>query len=59
MGIQKMKLRIVLFNGKEQVIECDSFEFRCNQVANWIRYKKDGNETMIHGLSVIDFKSDD
>ena len=24
--------------------ECDDFEFRANQVSNWLRLKKDGKE---------------
>ena len=48
-----MKLEIVMMNGKSQIIECDTFEFRSNQVSNWIRTKKDGEEQMIHQVATI------
>ena len=32
-----MKIKIIEMNGNETVVECKSFEFRTNQVSNWIR----------------------
>ena len=52
MGIS-MKLEIIMMNGESQIIECDTFEFRSNQVSNWIRTKKDGEEQMIHQVATI------
>ena len=33
--------------------ECDDFEFRANQVTNWLKIRKDGKETMIKKVAVI------
>lgn len=49
-----MTLTIIEYGGKPRRIECESFEFRCNQVANWIRIKKsDGSEALIHNICAI------
>ena len=49
-----MKIIIIKYGGEPEEIECESFEFRCNQVNNWIKIKKaDGNVTMIHNICVI------
>lgn len=49
-----MTLTIIEYGGKSRQIECESFEFRGNQVTNWIRIKKvDGCETLIHNVCVI------
>ena len=34
-----MKLKIIELNQTEHIEECESFEFRSNQVGNWIRLK--------------------
>ena len=44
---------ITLDDVKETEIECDSFEFRSNQVANWIQVVKDGHKEIIHRVAVI------
>lgn len=49
-----MKLKIIKYGGESKIIECESFEFRTNQVANWIRIKyMDNSEELIHGVCVI------
>lgn len=49
-----MTLTIIEYGGKQRQIECESFEFRSNQVTNWIRIKKaDGCEALIHNVCVI------
>ena len=49
-----MTLTIIEYGGKPRQIECESFEFRCNHVTNWIRIKKaDGCEALIHNVCVI------
>ena len=54
-----MILTIIEYGGISRQIECDSFEFRCNQVTNWIRIKKaDGRETLIHNVCVIKTQSE-
>ncbi len=49
-----MILTIIEYGGTPRQIECRSFEFRGNQVTNWIRIKKaDGCEALIHNVCVI------
>ena len=49
-----MILTIIEYGDIPRQIECESFEFRCNQVTNWIRIKKaDGCKTLIHNVCVI------
>ena len=50
---QTMKIKVITLNGETKEIECDSFEFRSNQVANWIRIKTADTTEMIHGIAVI------
>ena len=49
-----MKLVVIQYGGEPQHIECESFEFRTNHVANWIRVKyADGTSEMIDNVCVI------
>lgn len=49
-----MKLVLVKMNGDEIIINCNSFEFRTNQVSNWIRVKyADGHKEMYRQIAVI------
>ena len=49
-----MILTIIEYGGTPRRIECESFEFRCNHVTNWIKIKKaDGCEALIHNVCVI------
>lgn len=48
-----MKLLIIRFDEESMEKECDSFEFRSNQVSNWIKIKKDDNIEIIHGVATI------
>lgn len=49
-----MKLKVIKYGGEFKIIECESFEFRTNQVANWIKIKyADNSEEYIHGVCVI------
>ena len=49
-----MKLKIIKYDGSEMIYDVKSFEFRTNQVANWIRLKFDDNESLyVHDVCVI------
>ena len=53
-----MTITVVEFGGAPRKIECGSFEFRTNQVENWIRIKyKDGSKEIIHGVATIKSES--
>ena len=55
-----MKITVIEYGGTEHHINCKSFEFRTNQVANWIRIKyQDGSKEMIHGVATIKAESED
>ena len=49
-----MKLRIIKYDGTEIFYDALSFEFRTNQVANWIKVKVDNDNTIIiHNVCAI------
>ena len=49
-----MTLTIIEYGDEPRQIECEYFEFRCNQVSNWMRIKMaDGCEALIHNVCVI------
>lgn len=49
-----MTISLIEYGGVPRQIECESFEFRCNHVSNWIKIKKsDGAEAIIKNISVI------
>lgn len=49
-----MKIEIVKYGGKEIFYDAISFEFRTNQVSNWIKVKlEDGTEDVIRDVCVI------
>lgn len=48
-----MKLCIIKYVGTKIELECDSFEFRTNQVANWIELTQGGKKNIIHNIAVI------
>lgn len=49
-----MKLKIIKYGGESKIIECNSFEFRTNQVTNWIKIKyTDNSEELIYSVCVI------
>ena len=51
---RRMKLTVIEYGGEPRQIECESFEFRGNQVTNWLRIKKaDGCEALIHNACII------
>ena len=52
-GALYMKLMIVKYGEEPVEKECDSFEFRTNQVANWIKLKKGDKVETIHGVATI------
>jgi len=55
-----MQIIVVEYDGAEHHINCRSFEFRTNQVENWIRIKyKDGSTEEIHDVCVIKAESED
>ena len=54
-----MTISIIEYGGIPRQIECESFEFRCNHVANLIKIKKsDGTEVIIEDISVIKSESE-
>lgn len=55
-----MTITVVEFGGAPRKIECESFEFRTNQVENWIRIKyKDGSKEIIRGVATIKAESEE
>ena len=49
-----MKLKIIKYDGTEIFYDALSFEFRTNQVSNWIRVKVNNGETIIiHNVCVV------
>ncbi len=48
-----MTLRITRLNGEKILAVCDSFEFRSNQVSNWIRIKHNNATEIIHDIAAI------
>lgn len=53
-----MIITIIEYGDKETQIECDSFEFRCNHVSNWIKIKKGNLSQMMHDICVIKAESE-
>jgi len=55
-----MTITVVEYGGAPRKIECGSFEFRTNQVENWIRIKyKDGSKEIIRGVATIKAESEE
>lgn len=49
-----MKIKVIKYDGTEMTFETSSFEFRTNQVTNWIKIKLEKDETLcIHDVCVI------
>ena len=49
-----VRIKIIKYDGNEIVYDVLSFEFRTNQVSNWIKMKLlDGTETVIHNICVF------
>lgn len=49
-----MKLKTIKYDGTEMIYEALSFEFRTNQVSNWVKIKLNNGETIIvHNICVI------
>lgn len=49
-----MKIKIIKYDGTKIVYDTLSFEFRVNQVANWIKIKLNNGETItVNNVSVI------
>lgn len=54
-----MKITVVEYGGTEHRIECESFEFRTNQVTNLIRIKRlDGSTEVIRDICAIKAESE-
>ena len=53
-----MIITIIEYGGKETQIECDSFEFRCNHVSNWIKIRKGDLSYIKHDICVIKAESE-
>ena len=55
-----MNITVIQYNDMEHHIECEYFEFRTNQVDNWIRIKyHNGNREIIHGVATIKAKCEE
>lgn len=49
-----MKIKVICFDGKEIELYVLSFEFRSNQVTNWLKVKfDDGTEDVVRDVCVI------
>ena len=49
-----MKLKIIKYDGTEILYDALSFEFRTNQVSNWIKVKiSEDKAIIVHGVCVI------
>ena len=49
-----MKIEIIKYDRTKMFYDAISFEFRTNQVSNWIKVKlEDGTEDVIHDVCVI------
>lgn len=49
-----MKIKVIQYNGIEEIYDVDFFEFKTNHVSNWIRLKlTNGNEITVHNVCVI------
>ena len=49
-----MKLKVITYGGEETLYDATSFEFRSNQVTNWIRIKtSDGEVIYVHNVCVV------
>lgn len=54
-----MKIIVNEYGDIEHRRSCVSFEFRTNQVENWIRIKyQDGSKEVIHGVAIIKAESE-
>ena len=42
-----MKIKIIKYDGTEMFYNALSFEFRTNQVSNWIKIKFNNDETIV------------
>ena len=55
-----MKITVIEYGGIEHYINCKSFEFRTNNVANWVKIKyQDGSQEIIHGVATIKAESEE
>ena len=49
-----MKLKVITYDGEETFYDATSFEFRSNQVTNWIKIKTNDSEPIyIHNICVV------
>lgn len=50
-----MKLKVIKYDGEEILYDAVSFEFRSNQVTNWIKVKttNDSEPIYIHNVCVV------
>lgn len=55
-----MNITVVEYDGTENHINCKFFEFRANQVSNWIRITyQDGSKEIIHRVATIKVESEE
>lgn len=48
-----MKLKIIKYDGTEILYDALSFEFRTNQVSNWIKVNTDDEAIIVHNACVV------
>jgi hypothetical protein len=54
-----MKITVIEYDSIEHHINCKSFEFRTNKVANWVKIKyQDGSQEMIYEIATIKAESE-
>lgn len=54
-----MKITVIEYGDIEHHRSCVSFEFRTNQVENWLKIKyQDGSKEIIHGVATIKAESE-
>lgn len=53
-----MKITIIEYGGSPRQIDCESFEFRSNNVTNLIKIKTTDGSIVIKDISVIKAESD-
>lgn len=48
-----MKIKVIKYDGAEMIYDTSTFEFRTNQVSNWIKIKTNDELITIHNVCVV------
>ena len=55
-----MNITVIEYGDIEHHRSCASFEFRTNQVENWLKiHYQDGSKEIIHGVAIIKAESEE